>query len=225
MNPEVTIINLGGVNCYLAKSKTGFILVDTGFSTRRSALLQKLEKAGCRPGNLKLIVITHGDIDHTGNAAFLREKYGTKVAIHACDAGMVKDGNIGANRKAKPDRLSLVFKVLMVFTRRLAAKHPVEKFNPDLEIDEGFDLSRYGLDARILHIPGHSKGSIGVLTAKGDLFCGDLFYNMPGFRFVDNIEDYEASLKKLAGLKIGRVYPGHGKPFHISKVIKYESTS
>jgi glyoxylase-like metal-dependent hydrolase (beta-lactamase superfamily II) len=75
---------------------------------------------------------------------------------------------------------------MMALTSRLAAKHPAEKFTPDLEIDEGFDLSSYGFDGRILHIPGHSKGSIGVLTAKGDLFCGDLFYNMPGFRFVDN---------------------------------------
>ena len=71
-------------------------------------------------------------------------------------------------------------------TRHLAAKHSVERFNPDLEIDEGFDLSRHWLDGRILHIPGHLKGSIGVLTAKGDLFCGDI-YNMPGFRFVDNL--------------------------------------
>ena len=125
---------------------------------------------------------------------------------------MVKDGNMDANRKAKPDRLALVFKVLMVFTRRLAAKHPIKKFNPDLEIGEGFDLSRYGLDGRILHLPGHSKGSIGVLTAKGDLFCGDLFYNVPGFRFVDDLEDYDASLKKLAGLKFDRVYPGHSEP-------------
>jgi glyoxylase-like metal-dependent hydrolase (beta-lactamase superfamily II) len=216
-------MNLGGVNCYLVKSKIGFVLVDTGFSMRRSVLVQKLEKAGCRPGNLQLIVITHGDMDHAGNAAFLREKYGAKVAIHAFDAGMVKDGSMGANRKAKPDRLSLVFKIMMVFTRRLAAKHPVEKFTPDLEIDEGFDLSQYGLDGRVLHIPGHSKGSIGVLTAKGDLFCGDLFYNIRGFRFVDDLEDYESSLKKLAGLKIGTVYPGHGKPFPISRAITYQA--
>jgi hydroxyacylglutathione hydrolase len=107
MNPEVTIINLGGVNCYLVKDETDFILVDTGFSTRRSVLLQKLEKAGCKPGNLKLIVLTHGDMDHTGNAAFLQDRYGTQVAIHALDAGMVRDVNMGANRKAKPDRLSL----------------------------------------------------------------------------------------------------------------------
>jgi hydroxyacylglutathione hydrolase len=107
VNPEVTIINLGGVNCYLVKSKTGFILVDTGFSTRRSALLQKLEKAGCKTGSLKLIVITHGDMDHADNEAFLHERCGTKVAIHPFDAGMVKDGNMGANRKAKSDRLSL----------------------------------------------------------------------------------------------------------------------
>jgi glyoxylase-like metal-dependent hydrolase (beta-lactamase superfamily II) len=56
-----------------------------------------------------------------------------------------------------------------------------------------------------------------VLTAKEDLFCGDLFYNMPGFRFVDNLEDYEAILKKLAGLRIDRVYPGQASLFMFLK--------
>lgn len=101
----------------------------------------------------------------------------------------------------------------MAFTRLLAEKHP-RSSTPI--IDDGFDLSHYGVDGRILHLPGHSKGSIGVLTAKGDLFCGDLFYNVPGFSFVDDVEDYEVSLKKLAGLKIEKVYPDHGKPFPIS---------
>jgi hypothetical protein len=66
---------------------------------------------------------------HTGNATLLREMHGAKVAIHGHDAGMVKDCNIGANQKAKPDRLSIVFKVLMVFTRHFSAKRLNEKFN------------------------------------------------------------------------------------------------
>ena len=49
-----------------------------------------------------------------------------------------------------------------------------ERFTPDFYLDEGDDLSDYGFDARVLHIPGHSKGSIGILAAGGDLFCGDL---------------------------------------------------
>jgi len=218
MSSDVTTINLGGVNCYLLRSATGFVLIDTGFQTRRARLDGELEKAGCRPGDLKLILLTHGDVDHVGNCAHLRAKFGAPCAIHAKDAPMVEDGNMGANRKPKPDRLSFVFRALGLFTRRLADRNPLERFKPDLVVDEGFELGAYGLNARILHIPGHSKGSIGVLTSGGDLFSGDLFYNIPGFHFIDDLSDHQASLKKLDGLKIERVYPGHGKPFSAERI-------
>jgi len=216
MSSEITTINLGGVNCYLLRSEKGFVLIDTGFQTRRARLEAEMEKAGCKPGDLKLILMTHGDVDHVGNCAYLRSKYGAPCAIHAKDAPMVEDGNMGANRKAKPDRLSLIFRVLGLFTRRLAEKHPLEQFKPDFTVDEAFDLAMYGLKAQVVHLPGHSKGSIGVLTGEGALFCGDMFYNVPGFRCVDDLSDYEASLNKLRGLKIEKVYPGHGKPFSLT---------
>ncbi len=49
-----------------------------------------------------------------------------------------------------------------------------QRFRPDFYLDEGIDLSEYGFEAEVLYLPGHSKGSIGILTAAGDLFCGDL---------------------------------------------------
>ena len=219
MSSKITSINLGGVNCYLLKSDQGFVLIDTGFQTQRAKLEQRLDEAGCKPGNLKLIILTHGDTDHVGNCAYLHQKYGAPCAIHAKDAPMVEDGNMGANRKAKPDELSLIFRILGLFTRRLAERHPLEKFKPDFTVDEAFDLGVYGLKASVVHLPGHSKGSIGVLTSEGALFCGDMFYNVPGFRCTDDLSDHEASLKKLRGLKIERVYPGHGKPFSAGAVL------
>jgi len=72
MPQEIRTIYFGWVNCYLIKSDTGYILIDTGFSTKRTDLEKKLESAGCQPGNLKLIVITHGDFDHIGNCTYLR---------------------------------------------------------------------------------------------------------------------------------------------------------
>ena len=225
MSLEIVTINLGGVNCYLLQSDQGFVLIDTGFQTQRTKLDQKLDAAGCTSGQLKLILLTHGDIDHVGNCAYLHEKYGAPTAIHSQDVPMVEEGNMGVNRKAKPDKLSFVFKVLTLFTKRLAQKHPLERFKPDLTVDESFDLREYGLDARILHLPGHSKGSIGILTDNGDLFCGDMYYNMPGFRFVDDMKDHEASVNKLESLNIKMVYPGHGKPFVLKaekKEMRYE---
>jgi glyoxylase-like metal-dependent hydrolase (beta-lactamase superfamily II) len=124
---------------------------------------------------------------------------------------MVERGDMGWNRKARPDRMSLIMKIMTSMVQLFVKTGAFEKFTPDLTVDDGFDLSSYGLDATVLHLPGHSKGSIGILTKDGDLCCGDLFYNMPGFRFVDNQADYDMSVKKLKGLNVRRIFPGHGK--------------
>ncbi|MCL4535528.1 MAG: MBL fold metallo-hydrolase [Bacteroidetes bacterium] len=149
-------------------------MIDTGVSSKRAALERELESAGCRPGSLKFIVLTHGDSDHADNGAYLREKYGARIAIHKDDAGMVERGDMNWNRKAKPDKFSVIFRIMSIFIR----PGRFDTFKPDLTIDEGFDLSEYGLNATVLHLPGHSKGSIGILTSGGDLFCGDLLYNI-----------------------------------------------
>jgi hydroxyacylglutathione hydrolase len=98
-----------------------------------------------------------------------------------------------------------------------------ERFKPDLYVDEGYDLSEYGLDARVLHLPGHSEGSIGILTADGTLFCGDLLENR-GKPCLSSIMDdpvaVEASVEKLKNLGIKTVYPGHGEPFLMEELIK-----
>ena len=89
---------MGSVNCYLISTEGGYILIDAGASSGRSALEKALVHAGCKPGNLDLIVLTHGDFDHTGNAAYLRGRYGTEVAMHADDAGMAERGDMFWNR-------------------------------------------------------------------------------------------------------------------------------
>lgn len=91
MTSEIKTIYFGGLisNCYLVKTDSDFILIDTGRASKRAKLEQELESAGCNPGNLKLIVLTHGDFDHTGNCAYLRMKFGTRIAVHHYDSGMV----------------------------------------------------------------------------------------------------------------------------------------
>ncbi len=219
MLQEIKTIDLGGVNCYLVGAGDGFILIDTGLSTRRAQLEKALAEAGCRPGNLKLVLLTHGDSDHTGNSAYLRETYGAKVAMHSDDSGMVERGDQSWNRKPKPDRISAMGRIVMLMSKVLLLfDRPgrFDTFRPDLAIDEGFDLSEYGLDAQVLHLPGHSKGSIGILTSGGDLFCGDLLadFTKPSLHFmIDDLAAANASVARLRSLKIDTVYPGHGRPF------------
>jgi glyoxylase-like metal-dependent hydrolase (beta-lactamase superfamily II) len=213
--------HLGSVNCYLINTLVGFILVDTGYPRIRAELERQLEDAGCRPGSLLPIIITHGDGDHSGNAKYLREKFGWKVAIHPLEAAIVEYGDSTQSRTRSRFQRVLDPIVLALFSVFFNLGKP-EKFKPDLLVGEGFDIAPFGWSARLIHLPGHSRGSIGILSAKGELFCGDLLWNRnkpgPQSIMVDNKVDFKASLGKLSQLNITTVYPGHGAPFSMELV-------
>lgn len=215
MASEIKTIS-GMANCYLVGAGNGkFVLIDTGASFYRGAVDRELMSAGCRAGNLSLIILTHGDMDHSGNGAYLRLKYGAKIAMHQADAGMVERGDMSWNRKTG-GTARILFKLPFV---RLSKGN---RFTPDVYLADGQDLTGYGFpDARILHLPGHSKGSICILTGDGDLFCGDLFTNrgQPALNsIIDDLAAAKTSLERLKGLPIKTVYPGHGKPFQFSQL-------
>lgn len=202
------------MNCYLIQSGAEYGLIDTGGPGRRRTLVEALERFGCRPGQLRLVAITHGDFDHTGNAAFLRDHYGTKIAMHSNDALMAERGDMFAGRNRANALLRWLVPKLSGFGRD-------EYFKPDIQLEDGDDLSAYGLAATVVSIPGHSQGSIGLLTSGGDLFCGDLLENTKQPRLgsiMDDPETAQASLSKLREYNIGMVYPGHGQPFEMSQL-------
>jgi hydroxyacylglutathione hydrolase len=214
MPPEIKAIRLplpfplSSVNCYLIKTDSGCVLIDTGCSNSRAELEKELE-ACCEPGGLRLIVLTHGDFDHSGNAAYLRQKFGARIAMHRQDSAMVERGDIFGGRQGG----NFFFRMLVSFIFRFGRS---SRFKPDLYLDDGDDLAEYGLEARVLHIPGHSRGSIAVLTAGGQLFSGDLVVkkNRPVRNsLIDDPAAASASIERLKRLKIDTVYPGHGKPF------------
>lgn len=202
---------LGSVNCYLIETDAGYILIDTGASNQRAALERELKGAGCNPGHLKLIILTHGDFDHIGNAAYLRDAFGADIAMHKDDAGMAERGDMFWNRQSGNAIIRWMAPILFRFGKS-------NRFEADLFVDEGYDLSEYGLAAKIVALPGHSKGSIAVLTAGGDLFCGDLFDNTEKPVLNSIMDDQAAALssfEKLEGLALQTVYPGHGRPFQM----------
>jgi glyoxylase-like metal-dependent hydrolase (beta-lactamase superfamily II) len=209
-----TFSNIGSVNGYLIKTNDGgFILIDTGWSAERALLEKQLEHAGCHPGNLNLIILTHGDSDHAGNAAYLRKKYGAKIAMHRIESGIVQKGDL------RSTKINLTFSKRIILSFFRLGKS--DQFKPDIYLEEGDDLTEYGLAARILHLPGHSKGSIGILTSNDDLFCGDFFRNKfrPSIGTIDDPSDYESSFEKLKKIKINLLYPGHGRPFRMNEIL------
>jgi glyoxylase-like metal-dependent hydrolase (beta-lactamase superfamily II) len=84
-------------------------------------------------------------------------------------------------------------------------------------LEDGATLFNYGLDATVYNTPGHSTGSVCILTSSGDLFAGDLLTNSTGKPMLNSMMYDKAqgnlSLKRLKQLPIQIVYPGHGEPF------------
>ncbi len=214
----VETICLASVNSYLLAAGDGFVLIDTGKPEKREELLRRLRAAGCEPGDLRLIVLTHGDYDHAGNAAFLHELYGAPVAMHAADAPRVQTGDWSVGMKPRPDKFPLLFRTMSLFLRPGA----FDTFTPDVLLEDGQGLEPSGLDAQVVHLPGHTAGSIGVLTGDGDLFCGDLMDSMlvrPSLEFfIDDMRAAQASLARLRLLDVEAVHPGHGKHFKLDQV-------
>ena len=91
-NGDIKTIEMTFVNAFLVKVNEGFVLIDTGLSMHWEKLESELISAGCLPDKLKLVIITHGDFDHTGNCAKLQEKYKCKIAMHKDDSLMVENG-------------------------------------------------------------------------------------------------------------------------------------
>jgi glyoxylase-like metal-dependent hydrolase (beta-lactamase superfamily II) len=133
--------------------------------------------------------------------------------MHAADAGMVERGDMFSNRQ-QPNRL---VKLLAPLAFRLGKS---DRFSPDFYLSEGDSLGRFGLDADVIHLPGHSQGSIGIRLAHDHaLIGGDLLTNRnePGLNsLMDDPAAADASVAKLAQLEIGTVYPGHGRPFPLA---------
>jgi glyoxylase-like metal-dependent hydrolase (beta-lactamase superfamily II) len=222
MTSEIATIRSSDANCYLVRTKSGFVLIDTGYPITRDALVGTLEHAGCRPGDLQLVVLTHGDIDHAGSCAYLQQAYSAKIAMHRGDAALVESGE----EPVKECR-SLLIKIVLglaSLSHRDVSMDDFECFQPDILVDEGTDLLEYGFDARILHTPGHTRGSISILTGDGDLFSGDTLMNArKQFILSGWAQDHDAlksSVERLMALPIRTVYPGHLKLFPMEQFLK-----
>lgn len=236
MIQEIFTLDLGGVNAYLIKENEKFLLVDTGgpmmldqaYNDRRHALLEKLWEHGCKKGNLKMIVLTHGDCDHCANAAYIAKEFGALIAMGEKDACQVTNLTPELFMKSCEFR-SVAFRIVMRLLRGKILKvaescsKKFETFTPDIYLKDKDSLADYGFLAEVISIPGHTLGSIGIYTKDKNFICGDLYQNSKKPVLAGNAWDFkqlEESNQKMLSYEMGTIYPGHGTPFQASMLKK-----
>lgn len=207
MTEKIERIRCGNVNAFLISRGENAVLVDTGQRKYRQKVLD-----ACRPYKTRLLVLTHGHIDHAENAAFLSEALDIPAAMHPADLPLLAD-NLSQPLSAG----TLPGKAVLAASVSLMKKTSLRPFSPALLLKEGDSLEEYGISAKIWEVPGHTDGSIAIDVAGEALIVGDalmnLFYPTASMLYHDR-EKMEESARRLRGAPGRIIYFGHGKPLN-----------
>lgn len=221
----VNRVDMGSCNAWLYGKPGHWLLVDSGKRITIPLLMDRLRTIGCSPEDIALAVVTHAHYDHVGGLGKLKKAAGIPVAIHRLDASTLENGAFTI-----PDGFRFGTKCKVFFARHLLNKALVafDCVKADIVLEGERRLDDFGFPAAIIHTPGHSDGSISVLTDDGLLFAGDIAINQkhPGiWQHMSFFGTSQETIKKAWRTILDRgathIYPGHGGDFPASELEQY----
>lgn len=173
------------------------VLIDTGFPGQFEDIQVEMERVGVSVDKLKVVILTHQDIDHIGSLPNVLENgvSDIKVYAHELDKPYI-EGDLPLLKDVQLEDL------------------PKGKVS-DTVID-GQELPYCG-GILILHTPGHTPGHISLYLKRSKiLVAGDSMYSLNGVLggvhapTTLNIMEARQSLKKYLNLDIESVVCYHG---------------
>ncbi len=193
------------VCAHIVDTGDGLLLFDGGNCCATAMLIQSIWEAGFNPRDVKWMIMSHGHVDHIGAANFFRSMFGTKLYLSAPDAEMFR---------SRP-WLSLV----QESTDAMEAL-----FVPDVEINEGDELTFGGTTIKFYLVPGHTDGCIACFfdvtdgkEVKRVGYYGGFGFNTLTKEYLTEIGDptfktrevYLESIRKVCDEKVDIFMPNH----------------
>jgi hydroxyacylglutathione hydrolase len=185
----------GGIfetNCYLFSPPEGALLFDAP-----EGACAWLESQRTDP---KLLLLTHGHIDHVQDVAKIKRRFGCRIGCHPLTAPMISDPG---------------------FFRKFGFELEIEPVEPDFLIEQTPTRDFLGVEMQVFEVPGHCPGSLcfflrseEILVGGDVLFAGGVGrWDLPGG---DGNLLLEGIRRKLFPLGDNvTVLPGHGLPTKI----------
>lgn len=192
-----------GAYAYAVKTEDGITLIDTCFPGKGKMIIQELQGHDIQQKDIKRILLTHCDSDHTGNIAYLAENCGCEVFASEEEMPYIK-----GEKRSKG--LRRVLEVLM------KTKLPGSLSKLPAGTLAGFE---------IIKAPGHTPGHL-CYRYKNVLFIGDLLRSSKGkLTLSPGIFTWDKAevLNSCRGLNLDGIdwlCPAHGEPIQTNPAWK-----
>jgi glyoxylase-like metal-dependent hydrolase (beta-lactamase superfamily II) len=197
----------GRIAAYLVVGPDGPILIETGPSSCREALVSGLAGHGIAPSDVRNVFVTHIHLDHSGGAGWWARQ-GSTVYVH----------EIGAPHLIDPEKL--VASATRLYGERMDELWgeilPAPAANVRV-VTDGEVVMAGGLEVEALNTPGHASHHhvyrIGDVAFAGDLAAivveGTAIFELPTVPPEFTPERWQESIDRVLGLDLEAVYPTH----------------
>jgi hydroxyacylglutathione hydrolase len=194
------------VYAYLMKGER-LCLIDTGVAGSESLISTELQRIGKKLSDIDVIIFTHSHPDHIGAASVIQSRSGAQVWAHQNEQAWIENTQLQERERPVPGFAELV-------------SGPV---NVDRLLTDG-DILTFGNDIilKVYHTPGHSSGSISLLSQdNGIVFSGDVVPQPGDMPIYENVVDLAHSLVRLAGIdNLTALYSSWADPLEGRDAIK-----
>jgi glyoxylase-like metal-dependent hydrolase (beta-lactamase superfamily II) len=231
----------GPANAYAMLDVGGesYSLFDTGFGNEpgREALFSQMKAKGI--AKISRVLVSHGHIDHYGNAQELSEIHGCPVLVHPFDRAKITGHQRYATQVVEhrsyflklgvPESLLAEIEHRSVGGQASLARSVEFERIESLSEGDHFQFAHFSVEA--LHCPGHTPGLICLYSSDKKLLFADdhvlarvspnplidLSFGVGATKFKSLIE-YLKSAQRVCELELGVLLPGHGEAFsgHVS---------
>ena len=216
---EPHVIALMRCNIWHVRGRDRDLVIDTGMGV--CSLVEEMGELLDKPVTA---VATHGHDDHIGGHHEFAEVIAHPLEAPLLQAGALHTLDIVAGWGADVVAMLAGSGYAMdapYFVDALPAGYVFEQYRQQPArvtrlIDEGDIVDTGDRAFEVLHLPGHSPGSIGLWDAdSGTLFSGDALYDGPLLDELaeSNITDYCATMRRLMTLPVNVVHAGHDPSF------------
>ena len=217
MNYMIKKIKMGKSNAYLVRAKKGYILVDAGMENKLNKVKDTLNEINADWEDIILIIITHVHYDHVGSLFDLKERTKAEVLVHEKEKKLLEMG------KTSFPKGTMILSKMISKLGNLFLQGSFKPVVADITINDCYELSKYGINGKIIYTPGHTEGSISLII-ENNIICGDTFFGvLPNSvypPFANNKEQLLKSWKKISKYDCENFYPGHGEVFNRKKFIR-----